>query len=72
MEVVTDFIFLGIKITLTVTEAMKLKDSCASEESYDKARQCTKMQRHHTANKDPYNHSYDFFQYSCTDVRVES
>ena len=61
MEVVTDFIFLGIKITLTVTEAMKLKDSCASEESYDKARQCTKMQRHHTANKDLYNHSYDFF-----------
>ena len=31
METVTDFIFLGSKITATVTEAMKLKDSCFLE-----------------------------------------
>ena len=32
MEIVTDFIFLGSKITPTVTAAMKLKDACSLEE----------------------------------------
>ena len=32
MEKVADFIFLGSKITVTVTEAMKLKDACFLEE----------------------------------------
>ena len=32
METVTDFIFLGSKITVTVTAAMKLKDACSLEE----------------------------------------
>ena len=32
MEIVTDFTFLGSKITLTVTAAMKLKDACSLEE----------------------------------------
>ena len=32
METVTDFIFLGSKITAMVTAAMKLKDFCSSEE----------------------------------------
>ena len=31
METVTNFIFLGSKITATVTEATKLKDSCFLE-----------------------------------------
>ena len=31
-EAVTDFIFLGSKITAVVTPAMKLKDSCSLEE----------------------------------------
>ena len=31
MEAVTDFIFLGSKITETVTAAMKLKDVCSLE-----------------------------------------
>ena len=34
-----------------VTAAMKLKDSCSLEESYDKAKQHIKKQRHHFANK---------------------
>ena len=32
METVTDFTFLGSKITQTVTAAMKLKDACSLEE----------------------------------------
>ena len=28
VETVTDFIFLGCKITMTVTAVMKLKDAC--------------------------------------------
>ena len=32
METVTDFIFLGSKITSVVTAAMKLKDVCSMEE----------------------------------------
>ena len=35
METVTDFIFLGSKITA----AIKLKDACSLEENYDKPRQ---------------------------------
>ena len=31
-ETVTDFIFLGSKITAMVTVAMKLKDTCSLEE----------------------------------------
>ena len=33
METVTDFIFLGSKITQIVTTAMKLKDTCSLEET---------------------------------------
>ena len=32
METVTDFIFLGSKITVGVSAAMKLKDACSLEE----------------------------------------
>ena len=32
METVTDFIFLGSKITEVVTAATKLKDACSLEE----------------------------------------
>ena len=34
-----------------VTAAMKLKDPCSLEESYDKTKQCIKKQRHHFAGK---------------------
>ena len=32
VETVTDFIFLGFKITVMVTAVMKLKDACSVEE----------------------------------------
>ena len=32
METVRDFIFLGSKITVDVTAAMKLRDACSLEE----------------------------------------
>ena len=56
LERVTDFTFLGSKVTWTVTEAMKLKD---------KPRQHIKKQKHHYANKGPYSQSYGF---SCSYV----
>ena len=37
----------------TVTAAMKFKDACSLERSYDKPRQHIKKQRHHSANKNP-------------------
>ena len=41
--------------------AMKLKDSCSLEESYEKPEQHIKNQRHHFANKGPYSQSYILF-----------
>ena len=63
VEAVTDFIFLVFKITAD--------DDCHHEtkrhllapckENYDKPRQRIKKQKHHFADKGPYNQSYDFF-----------
>ena len=66
MEIVTDFIFLGFKITancdcnFTTTAAMKLKILIPWKKSYDKPRQQIKKQRHHFPNKGPYNKNYGF------------
>ena len=57
VEAVTDLIFLGSKITVDVTAAMKLKDSCSLEEKLDKPRQHIKKQRHYFANKGPCSQS---------------
>ena len=59
MQTVTDFIFLGYKITAMVTAVMKLKDA-SWKKSYDKPRQCIKKQRHYFANKGPSSQSYGF------------
>ena len=48
VETVTDFLFLGSKITV----AMKLKDT-TWKKSYDKPGQHIKKQRCHFANKGP-------------------
>ena len=40
-----------------VTTAMKLKDACFLEESYDQTRQHIKKQRYYFANKDPSSQS---------------
>ena len=51
VEAVTDFIFLGSKITKMFAP---LKESC------DKPRQHIKKQRHHFADKGPSRKSYGF------------
>ena len=52
---VTNFVFLGCKITQMVMAAVKLKDACSLEE---KLWQCMKKQRHHFANKVWYSQGY--------------
>ena len=54
MERVTDFIFLGSKITEMVTAAMK-KMLAPWKKNYDKARQWIKKQKHHFANVSLYS-----------------
>ena len=49
VETVTDFIFLGSKMTAT----MNLKDACSWKKSYDQPRQNIKKQRHYFADKGP-------------------
>ena len=44
-----------------VTAAMKLKDACSLQESYDQHRQHIKKQRHYFAIKGPSRQSYGFF-----------
>ena len=50
-----------------VTAAMKLKDACSLEDSYDQPRQHIKKQRHYFANKGPSNQGYSF---SSSHVRM--
>ena len=50
MEAMTDFIFLGSKITSKDDSAMKLADA-PWKESYNKHRQHIKKQKHHFALK---------------------
>ena len=60
METVTDFIYLGSKITVMVTAAMKLKTLVPWKKSYDQPRQRIKKQRHYFADKGPSSQSYGF------------
>ena len=53
VEIVEDFLFLGSKITVTMTAAMKLKDACFLEESYDKPRKHITKQRYYFTDKGP-------------------
>ena len=59
-EKMETFFFLDSRITVTVTTAMKLEDTCSLEKSYDKPRQCIKKQRHYFAYKGPSSQSYGF------------
>ena len=43
-----------------VTAAMKLKDTCSLEKSYDQSRQHIKKQRHYFTDKGLYSQSYGF------------
>ena len=73
METVTDFIFLGSKITVDSDCSHEIKTLAPGKKSYDKPRQYIKKQRHHFANKGPYSQSYGFSSHVWTermDVRV--
>ena len=61
METVTDFIFLASKITWTVTAVKKFKDTCSLEEKLCKPRKHIQKQKHHFADKSPYNQNYALF-----------
>ena len=43
-----------------VTAAMKLKDACSLEKSYDQSRQHIKKQRYYFENKGPSSQNYGF------------
>ena len=61
VETVSDFIFLGSKITVDDDCSHKIRRRFAPwKNSYDKSQQCIKKQRHHFANKGPYSQSYGF------------
>ena len=61
METVTDFIFLGSKITGDNDCSHKIKRRLLlGKKSYDKPRQYIKKQRHHFADKGPYSQRYNF------------
>ena len=63
MEGVTDFIFLGSKMTADVDHSHEIKKTLAPwKKSYDQSRQLIKKQRHYFANKGPSSQNYGFFQ----------
>ena len=59
METVTKFIFLGSKITEDFDYSHEIKRPL--KENCEKTTQNIKKQRHHFADKSPYNQSYGFF-----------
>ena len=52
METVTDFIFLGSKITADGDCSQEIKTHAPWKKNYDKPRKHIKKQRHYFANKD--------------------
>ena len=59
METVTDFIFLGSKITADGDCSHEIKRTLDPwKKSYDQPRQHIKKQRHYFADKGPYSQSY--------------
>ena len=63
VETVADFIFLGSKITADGDCSHEIKICLLLGRK-------VKKQRHYFANKSPSSQGYDFFQWSCMDVRV--
>ena len=59
-ETVTDFIFLGSKITADGDYSREIKILVSWKKSYDKPRLRIKMQRHYVTNKRPPSQSYGF------------
>ena len=62
MGTMTDFIFLGSKITADGDCSHEIKAFAPWKKSYDKPRQRIKKQRRCFADKSPYVQSYGFSQ----------
>ena len=60
METVTDFIFLGSKITADGDCSHEIKTLAPWKKSYDQPRQHIQKKRHYFANKGPPSQSYGF------------
>ena len=60
MEMVTDFIFLGSKITVDGECSHEIKTLAPWKKSYDQPRQHIKKQRYYFANKGLFSQNYDF------------
>ena len=60
VETVTNFIFLGSKITADGDCSHEIKILVPWKKSYDKLRQHTKKQRHYFVNKGPSSQGYGF------------
>ena len=68
METVTDFIFLGSKITVDGDCSHEVQRHAPWKKSYDQHRQHIIKQRHYFVNKAPPSQSYVFFpvvMYKC-------
>ena len=60
VETVTDFIFLGSKITADGDCSHEIKILAPWKKSYDQPRKHIKKQRHYFANKGPSSQRYGF------------
>ena len=60
MQIVTDFIFLGSKITANGDCSYKIKTLAPWKKTYDKPREYIKKQKHYFANKGPSSQRYGF------------
>ena len=58
VEVMTDFLLLGSKITADSDCSHETRRHTSWKEAYDKPRQCIKKQRHQFCNKGLYSQSY--------------
>ena len=55
VETVSDFIFLGSRITTDNDCSHEIKTLAPWKKTYEKPRQCINNTRHHFANKGPYS-----------------
>ena len=60
MEIVTDFIWGGSKITADGDRSHEIKMLAPWKKSYDQTRQLIKKQKHYFANKRPSSQGYGF------------
>ena len=59
-EDVGNLISVSCAFSITMTAAMKLKDTYSWKESYDQPRQYIEKQRHYFVNKGPSSEAYGF------------